>query len=272
VSLRGLRWSRSYNAMLLAVVLVVLGGFGVWRSIDPPRALIVDVPTLQPVDLPGEAYAQQFAAAYLAWSSSAPALRTQALAEFAGGGQIDAGFGFQAPTTGSRTVSSTQIVQSFQLPGNESEYVVSAMTAPDGLLYLAVVVGRHADGSLGLVGYPALVGAPLTGDPIAPPSGTSVQDTALRGVVQRALGNFLAGSSSDLAADLDPTAVVSLPGQVLHLQQLQTLTWAQPGRSLLATVLATDPHGAQLTLTYQLGVSLQTRWFVTGIQTSPTAY
>jgi hypothetical protein len=272
VSLRGLRWSRSYNAMLLAAVLVVLGAFGVWRQIDPPRALVVDVPTLTPVDLPGEAYAQQFAAAYLAWSSSAPQVRTQALAEFVGGGQIDSGFGFQPPTSGSRTVSSTQVVQSFELPDNESEYVVGAVTQPDGLLYLAVVVGRHADGSLGVVGYPALVGAPLTGDPISPPPGTTVEDAALQGVVQRALGNFLAGSSSDLAADLDPSAVVSLPGQTLHLQQLQSLVWAQPGRSVLATVLVRDPHGAQLTLTYQLGVELENRWFVTGIQTSPTAF
>lgn len=271
MSLRRLGWQRSYNAVLLSVVLVALGLVGVWRAVDPPRVIVVRTAPTVGVDLPGQAYAQQFAAAYLAYSAAAPGQRTQALAGFAGS-QLDAGFGFQAPNSGSRTVLSTQVVQSFQLAGAAREYVIGANTQPDGLLYLAVTVARHPDGSLGIVGYPALVGPPLTGDPMQPPVGAAVQNAALQAVVQRALGNFLAGSATNLTADLDPTAVISLPGEPLHLQQLQALSWAPSGRSVLATVQVTDPHGAQLTLTYQLGVELRGRWFISGIQTLPTAY
>jgi hypothetical protein len=272
VSLRRLTWSRSYNAVLLSAVLVLLGVFGVWRAIDPPRQIVVRLASTIGVDAPGQAYAQQFAAAYLAYNAAAPQQRTQALANFAGSGQFDAGFGFQPPNTGTRTVLATQLVQTFQLSGGQSEYVIGASTQPDGLLYLSVTVGRHGDGSLGIVGYPALVGPPLTGDPIQPPIGSPVQNAALQAVIQRALGNFLTGSSSNLTADLAATAVISLPGQVLRLQQLQSLTWAPSGRSVVATVQVTDPHGAQLTLTYQIGVEQQGRWFIDGIQTLPTAY
>jgi hypothetical protein len=272
VSLRRLTWSRRYNTALLSAVLVLLGLFGVWRAIDPPRQVILRLATTSGVDAPGQAYAQQFAAAYLAYNAATPGQRTTALTNFAGSGQIDPGFGFQPPSSGSRTVLSTQLAQTFQLAGGESEYVIGASTTPDGVLYLAVTVGRHGDGSLGIVGYPALVGPPLTGDPIQPPIGAQVQNAPLQAVVQRALTNFLAGSSSNLTADLAPTAVISLPGEVLRLQQLQTLVWAPTGRSVLATVAVTDPHGAQLTLTYELGVEQTGRWFISGIQTHPTAF
>jgi hypothetical protein len=272
VSLRRLTWSRRYNTVLLSVVLVVLGLFGVWRAIDPPRQVILRLATTSGVDAPGQAYAQQFTAAYLAYNAATPQQRTTALASFTGTGQIDSGFGFQPPNSGARTVLSTQLVQTFQLPGDENEYVVGASTQPDGLLYLAVTVGRHADGSIGIVGYPALVGPPLTGDPIQPPIGATVQNAPLQAVVQRALSNFLAGSSSNLTADLAPTAVISLPGEVLRLQQLQSLVWSPSGRAVLATVAVTDAHGAEMTLTYQVGVQQQGRWFVSGIQTLPTAY
>ena len=99
-----------------------------------------------------------------------------------------------------------------------------------------------------------------------------MSEPALSTVVERALRNYLAGSPSELAADLAPGARVSLPGIELALQSLQSLQWAPGAGAVLALVQAQDQRGASYTLAYELDVlRAQGRWEVSAIQMDPDA-
>jgi len=63
-------------------------------------------------------------------------------------------------------------------------------------------------------------------------------------VVVRALRNYLAGSATELAADLAAGAQVSMPALALTLGSLQSLQWAPGAGAVLAVVQAEDRRGA----------------------------
>ena len=102
------------------------------------------------------------------------------------------------------------------MPG-EHVYTVAAQTDTAGLLYLTVGVLRSAQGGLALAGYPAFVGAPAAGPAQTLERLSDVGEAVLSTVVERALRNYLAGSSTELAADLSSGARVSMPGLSLGL-------------------------------------------------------
>ncbi len=247
-------------------------------ALDPPRATVPAalLRRAPAQDLAAEGFATLFARAYLTWEAQDPEARERALAPFVGPG-IDAGAGLQPPAGGDRSqigqrVQWTQVVQAREpLPG-QHVYTVAAQTDTAGLLYLTVSVLHPARGGLALAGYPAFVGAPASG-----PAQTSVQgrlrqvaDSELATVVERALRNYLAGSASELAADLAPGARVSLPGAGLALQSLQSLQWAPGTGAVLAVVQAQDQRGALYTLAYELDVArAQGRWEIAAIQMDP---
>jgi hypothetical protein len=86
----------------------------------------------------------------------------------------------------------------------------------------------------------------------------------------RALRNYLAGSESELEADLSTAARVSLPGLTLTLESLDSLDWSTPRHTVLAVLRARDGRGAQYTLAYELGVlAVAGRWEVSAIQMNP---
>ena len=88
--------------------------------------------------------------------------------------------------------------------------------------------------------------------------------------MERALRNYLAGSSSELAADLTASARVSAPPLTLALDAVQQLKWLPGGGSVFAVVAASDRRGVRYTLTYELDVvAVAGRWEVAAIQTDP---
>jgi hypothetical protein len=223
-------------------------------------------------DLAGQGFAQLFARRYLTWAAANPALHQQGLASFVGSG-IDADAGATPPPSGSEQVLFTDIVQSRASPLGGRIYTVAVQTDAAGLQYLAVPVVRRSDGRLGLAGYPALVGAPAS-RPFVDASASLPQlaDPPLATVVTRALRNYLAGASSDLAADLAAGARVSVPTQSLALSDVLSLRWSPAGHSVVAEVLAADARGAQYTLAYELAVvEQQSRWEVSAIEIDPDA-
>jgi hypothetical protein len=242
-------------------------------ALDPPRAT---VPTAllrgaPAQDLAAEGFATLFARAYLTWEGQNPEARERALAPFVGPG-MDADAGLQPPASGEQRVQWTQVVQAREpLPG-EHVYAVAAQTDTAGLLYITVSVLHPAGGGLALAGYPAFVGPPASGPAQTSAEGRlrQVADPELATVVERALRNYLAGSASELAADLAPGARVSLPGEGLALQSLQSLQWAPGAGAVLAVVQAQDQRGAQYTLAYELDVArAQGRWEIAAIQMDP---
>jgi hypothetical protein len=138
------------------------------------------------------------------------------------------------------------------------------------LLYLAVPVHRTARGFLVVPRYPALIGPPISDPGAAPTEERDVGDGALRAVAERAITNYLAGQRTNLLADLDPAAVVSLPSAFLDVRSVRSITKA--GRDRVAVeITAADDAGIQRTLRYELTVVHRDRWYVRAIEPDPVA-
>jgi hypothetical protein len=242
-------------------------------ALDPPRAALPAALLRRPAaeDLAAEGFATLFARAYLTWEAQHPEAREHALAPFVGPG-MDAGAGLQPPPSGEQRVQWAQVVQQRSPLAEEIVYTVAAQTDTAGLIYLTVSVLRKPGGTLALAGYPAFVGPPVSGPAQTDADGRlrEVSEPALTTVVERALRNYLAGSPSELAADLAPGARVSPPGIELALQSLQSLQWAPGVGVVLALVQAQDQRGASYTLAYELDVlRAQGRWEISAIQMDP---
>lgn len=242
-------------------------------AIAPPTTKLSAAALRQPAlpDRAAEAYAALFARRYLTWNAAEPQASASALEPFLGPG-MEPDAGLELPASGEQRVEWAEVVQARSLAPGEHVYTVAAQTDTEGLLYLTVPVARTAAGGLALDGYPAFVGAPGAGPAHAAGHLREVVEPALATVVQRALRNYLAASSSELAADLASGARVSLPEQPLSLESMLRLDWAPEGSAVLATVQAQDGRGVRYTLAYELDVVRdQGRWEVTAVQMDPDA-
>jgi hypothetical protein len=270
-----IRVAREWPRYLLSALAVAGLAASARFAIDPPRPATprVVAPGPAPPDLAAEGFAVQFARSYLTWNSAEPQAHETALAPFVGPG-IDPDAGLEPPSSGEQRVEWAEVVQERELelvPARpEHVYTVAAQTDDAGLQYLTVSVVRPAGGSLALGGYPAFVGAPATGPAQMQGHAGEVDEPALATVVARALRNYLAASSSELAADLTADAHVSLPTAALSLESVQRLDWAQGAGAVIAVVAAADARGARYTLAYELDVArVQGRWEVSAIQMDP---
>lgn len=240
-------------------------------AIAPPQAVGPGRPAAgsRPADRAAEGYAALFARRYLTWDSGDPQASQGSLESFAGAAMTpDAGLSL--PDAGSQAVEWAEVVQSRESEPGTHVYTVAAQIAGQGLVYLAVGVARGVDGRLALTGYPAFVGPPDAAGARFASVGPAVTDRALAAVVDRALRNYLAGSTEDLDADLSRGARVAVPGVALALEAVQQLAWSRDGRSVVATVEARDPMGVRHTLGYEVDVvDVGGRWEVGAIEMDP---
>lgn len=268
-----LRLARALPRYLLCAASVAGLAASARFAVAPPRPLelVAAGPAAPQQDQPAEAYAALFVRRYLTWKAAEPQASTTALESFVGDG-IEPDAGLVLPASGEQHVEWAEVVQTREPTSSERVYTVAAQTDSSGLLYVTVPVARSSDGGLALAGYPAVVGAPAAGPARMAARPREVGDPELATVVQRALRNYLAGSSSELAADLAPGARVSLPNLGLDLVSVQRLDWAPGAGAVLATVQAQDGRGVRYTLAYELDVlSSQGRWEISAVQTDPDA-
>ncbi|TMM20348.1 MAG: conjugal transfer protein [Actinobacteria bacterium] len=240
-------------------------------AIAPPRPrLLAPAPVgPEPADRAAEGYAALFARRYLSWTGSEPLSSARALAPFAGAA-MEADAGLRLPPSGEQHVEWVEVVQAREPQPDEHVYTVAAQTDTAGLVYLTVSVQRQADGSLALAGYPAFVGPPAYGAARTRGQLREVTDVALQTVVERALRNYLAGSESNLAADLTGDARVSLPRLGLTVLSVGHLHWAAGGGAVLALVQAQDGRGVRYALDYEVDVARPAgRWEVSAVQMEP---
>jgi hypothetical protein len=242
-------------------------------AISPPRSARVEVRVPSSDDPAAAGFAVLFARRYLTWDSAHPEGHQQGLQGFLGD-TLDPDGGFQPPASGAQRVTWAEVVQ--VRPGSRQDRVFTVATETDrsGLLYLAVDVARDRGGGLRLAGYPAFVGAPMrsTATLEGDASLRDVEDAGLSGVVARCLRNYLAGSRSNLAADLAAGARVTVPAQPLSLTQVTTLKWTPGGGSVLAQIRAEDRAGAAYALRYELDVvNVSGRWEIAAIEVDPGA-
>jgi hypothetical protein len=241
-------------------------------AIAPPRPTVLKTALrgAAPADLAAKGYAALFARRYLTWDAAEPQDSQRALESFTGQG-MESDAGLRLPSSGQQRVEWAEVVQERELAPGDHVYTVAAQTDTAGLEYLTVSVGRQRNGSLTLMGYPAFVGAPAASSAqISSPRLREVREPALATVVGRALRNYLAGSESELAADLTVGARVSLPRLGLSLESVTRLDWSAGAGAVLAVVQAQDGYGEQYTLGYELDVTqVQRRWEVSAVQMDP---
>jgi hypothetical protein len=268
-------WRLRLRGQAPRYLLQALAAFGLLASaryaIDPPAPRIVRAVQADSAsaDRAAEGFAALFASRYLSFQAAEPEARRQTLAPYVGA-EMEPEAGFQPPEGVSQRVLWTQVVAAETQPGGRRLYTVAVQTDSSGLLYLGVGVVRTAAGALALAGYPAIVGAPPVAPAPSPAQLSEVPDGALMTVLDRALRNYLAGSGSELAADLSAGAKVAPPAAPLALEAIQSLDWEPDGRSVLALVRARDRAGGRYTLAYRVYVlAAAGRWEVSGIELAP---
>jgi hypothetical protein len=271
-SLRALRLRALAPRMLLYGLVAILSLAGVRSILTPRQVQRSPAPkhvTSTGPDFAAITFAQAFARAYLTWSAADPTARQQALAPYLSQTMDTAG-GLTPGNGTSESVAWTSVAGDTSVNGR-IDVTIAAQTN-HGLLYLNVPVAQDSSGSLAIDAYPALIGPPPTDPSLATTVQPPVQDQALAAVIERALANYLSGASTNLAADLAPGAVASVPERSLRLQAMDELTWIRQGSEVLAQLTATDSSGDTWTLDYQVGVvELQGRSYVRSIQVDPTS-
>ena len=266
-----LRLARELPRYLLLALAVAGLAASARFAIAPPRPGSSAPPRLSPPppDLAAQAYAALIARRYLTWNAREPLGDERQLEPFVGS-QLDPAAGFVPPPEGEQRVEWVEVVGAREPLLGEHVYTLAAQTRPAGLLYLTVGVTRTKGGALALSGYPALVGPPASASALATADPPAVEDQELVTVVRRALANYLAGSTGELAADLAAGTTVAPPAIPLQLESVAREGWAPGGGSVLATVQASDGRGARYVLTYELDVTrAQGRWEISAIQTEP---
>jgi len=239
------------------------------------RAVVEPAPAAPPrqgsasrVSLRVAAFAESFARVYLSWDADRPEQRERLLSAYLVG-DLDPDAGLAPPVGQERAVGWTTAV-SVGARGERTNVTVAA-EAGGGLVYLSVPVRQDGRGSLSVPAYPALVGPTVMDTGGSGVVEREVDDSRLRAVCERAVGNYLAGEQRNLAADLTPAAVVSLPSQQLRLRSVDSVTWAQAGRWAAVQVQAEGRDRSSWTLRYELRVERRERWYVRAIQTDPRA-
>jgi hypothetical protein len=254
--------------LIVASVVLVLAGLS--AIVSPRRPDAAPIRSEPAMDVRAQAVAEAFARAYLSWDSDTPELHERAVGRFVGTA-TDPSAGLVVPSTGSQRVTWTGVVSDVAAGDRQRTITIAAETTR-GPLHLAVPVRRDARGLLYVPAPPAVVGPPALATKGADSPEAEVDDRQLRTVAARVVRNYLAGESDDLAADLHPRAVVSLPDLRLKVRSTDAITWASEPRRVAITVTADAPRGLRLALRYELSVlRLGGRWVVRTIHINPIA-
>jgi len=255
-----------YVAIAVLAVLLLLG---LRALIWPPQPHTTPLPTQ--ADLPSRSLALQFARAYLTYDANNPGARMRELTTLVPA-NLDRSAGVFL-RSGTQRVLWAQIASDQPaLTGGRVITVAAGVSTQALPVYLAIPVRHAPNRPVSLTGYPSFVGAPLVDTDSSDQSYEDVTTEAVSEVVTRVLRNYLAGSTANLRADLTDDAVVTLPTVSLRLERLGQLVWLGGAGSgaVLATVTANDTHGVSYTLTYELGIVVGERPYVSFIEVIPT--
>lgn len=148
--------------------------------------------------------------------------------------------------------------------------VTVAVGAERETWYLAVPVRRTLEGALSVASAPAVVGPPAVATERASAPELEVEDQALKAVAARVVRHYLEGNATDLAADLDRGAAVSLPRTALRVADIEATTWVAGPSRIAVQLIARGQRGLQLSLRYELTVArVGGRWLVRSVHVNP---
>jgi hypothetical protein len=245
-------------------ILAVLGLKGLAAPNRDPAA---PARAAAPVDVSASAFAEMFARTYLTWDADGSKQREEALARM-----MPRGEAASTDDLGRRDQRVDWSLVVADRPLRRRRVVTVAAQTSTGLVHLAVTVARAGRGFLYVPSPPAFVGPPATASDVSPEPERDVEGPELRAVAGRAVTNYLAREREDLRADLDPSAVVSLPEHPLRVTAVDGVTWVAPNRRVAVALSASGPHGLRLALRYELSVTRHAgRWLVRTVHVNPTA-
>jgi hypothetical protein len=265
-SMARVRWSARAPRLAILALCAALTAVGLRTVLAAPSPLRAEPTRTVSPDLGAEAVAEDFTRSYLDGTARDRDLRLAALARLApsvAAAERDdplpahprSRVRWSAVLADQSTPSGRRVTVLLETDQGATAMVVNTTTTPQGVL---------------VSGFPAIVGPPRAPS-IAPSDSVAVDDPNLSATVDRALGNYLAGRSGDLVADLLPGSVVSVPAQPLRLASVDELSWATAGRSVRADVRAALSDGGELRLAYEIGVARRAdRWFVSWIGSPQT--
>lgn len=254
-------------AIAVAVVLALAGLRTVVFGAPAPKIERFYEPTSDNIGT--EAFAEDFARAYLTWNGSRDTQAYgQSLALY--NPQFADSQGVQ-PSNAPERVSWASVLQDqpSALEGSRIVTVELQLVPGDRAVYLAVPVNRAQNGALAITTWPSFVGAPAVQSAPTMPNLTAVTDPNLLTVVTRAITNYLAGDQNDLQADLATGTQVTFPAQQLQVSGPPVSVQSTGPGGVLITVRATDAQDASYTLAYEVGVELTERWYVDSIEVIP---
>ena len=270
VAVSRVRWQAQTPRVVLAVLCLVLSTLGLRTLLVPPASPPPAHVSANAEDVAANAFAEAFARSYLAWDARRPEAHERALRPFLAR-DLDTQAGVLLPGTGRQRVRWTAVEGTRAVDSDRLIVTVVAGTNR-GPMHLAVSVSRDARGLLFVSALPALLGPPATATDAMAGGETEVEDRQLRAVASRVIRNFLAGDRADLAADLHPRAVTSLPELRARVRTTEAITWVARPRRVAVQVAAEVPHGPRMALRYELDVVRASgRWAVRIVHTNPIA-
>jgi hypothetical protein len=262
------RWSARAPLVIVLLVGAVLAAAGVRTLLQPQPITQRSVTGERAPDLGAHAFAEDFARTYLTWDARKSQAYERAVTRFLAA-DVDPAAGLVLPHAGSQRVLWSAVVGERRSARGRRIVTIAADTN-HGRVHLAVSVGRDQRGMLFVTAPPAIVGPPATTTKASAGPEDEVEDRALRAVAARVVRNFLAGERDDLAADLDPSAVISLPEQRLTVRSTDAVIWVAKPRRVAVAVTASERGGPRLALRYELAVLRRGgRWLVRVVHTNP---
>ena len=259
--------ARAPRAFLLLAV-AVLAALGIKALLTPTERWTPVTAGAPAGELGAVAFAELFARAYLTWNTDAADERDEALSHF-----MPAEVAGGADDTGRRDQTVLWTVPVSDRPAGPDRRVVTvAAQTSSSLVHLAVTVARDARGFLAVPTPPAVVGPAAAPATLDSESELDIEEPELRAVSRRVVTNYLARERENLAADLEPGAIVSLPDLPLEVVAIDGVTWVTPARRVAVAVTAAGPGGVRLALRYELVVARTAgRWLVRTVHVNPTA-
>ncbi|HEX8084552.1 MAG TPA: conjugal transfer protein [Solirubrobacteraceae bacterium] len=244
----------------------ILAVVGLKALAAPDREAAAPTRADAPVDISASAFAEIFARTYLTWDADGSEQREEALTRMMPRADVASSDGL-----GRRDQRVAWSLVVADRPQRRRRIVTVAAQTSVGLAHLAVTVARDRRGFLYVPSPPAFVGPPATARDVSQQPERDVEDPELRTVAGRVVTNYLAREREDLRADLDPSAVVSLPEEPLRVAAVEGVTWVTPNRRVAVALTATGAHGLRLALRYELSVTRPAgRWLVRTVHVNPT--
>ncbi len=253
--------------------IVVLFFFaGVKSVVLPAKPKIVQVSEISAKfpDASVEGFALGFARDYLTYDGARPEDHSKRVSRYLSNA-VEEGAGLVIPGDAKDEISSVHLVGS-RKEGETGRTKIATVTVAYRLVddsrgYLNVTVTRDGDGRLAVPEYPSFIAKPSLDRDIEISKKDDVVDPAVVGVIRRFMRNYLAGSRTDLQADVLPGYEISPLGHMTLRELGEVKLLRNNGQKKLVSVqtYAVTESGVEHLMVYRVLIVKKQRWYVNAV-------